>query len=230
MASEPTNASPSAWPSASGEPRRAATIRSPWPSKRNRSAKAPSSRSTTAIAASSGARPAAISRAVSAATTSVSVSLSNSWPSASARSARQFSTMPLWTTATGPDAVGVGVDDARRAVGRPAGVADPGAAGQGVGHQEVGQLDELAHGSAAGEPALVHGGDPGAVVAAVFEAPERVDQDRRGLVPAEVAHDAAHLRSPWRARAAAASARARGRGWCAGARAPRRARPPARRG
>ena len=103
-ASEPRNISPSPWPMASGLPRRAAIIRSASPSNRKARAKAPCNRPSVARAASTGPRPWLMCQAVSRATVSVSVCDSGCIPRAitSSRSARKFSMMPLWTTATGP--------------------------------------------------------------------------------------------------------------------------------
>ena len=88
--------------------------------------------------------------------------------------------------------VGVGVALGRLAVGRPAGVADARLAADRVADEEVGEGDELADRAAALEPALVEGGDAGAVVAAVLEPLQRLEDQRRDLVAAEDGDDAAH--------------------------------------
>ena len=88
--------------------------------------------------------------------------------------------------------VGVGVALGRLAVGRPAGVADAGVAADRVADEEVGEGDELADRAPALEPPLVEGGDAGAVVAAVLEALQRLEDQRRDLVAAEDGDDAAH--------------------------------------
>jgi hypothetical protein len=88
--------------------------------------------------------------------------------------------------------VRVGIGDGGRTMGGPAGVADAGLAGQRLMHQQVGQVHQLAHGAAAVEPAVVDGGDPGAVVAAVFQPLQRLDQQGGRLVVAQNADDAAH--------------------------------------
>ena len=100
--------------------------------------------------------------------------------------------MPLCTTATAAGLVRVGVAHRGRAVGRPAGVADAGVAADRVLHQQVGERDELADGAAAREVAVLQRGDAGAVVAAVLEPLQRLDEQRRDLVPAEDGDDAAH--------------------------------------
>ena len=88
--------------------------------------------------------------------------------------------------------VRVGVALGGLAVRRPAGVADAGLAADRVADEEVGEGDELAHGAAAAEPAVMDGGDAGAVVAAVFQPLQRLEDERRHLVAAEDRDDAAH--------------------------------------
>jgi hypothetical protein len=133
----------------------------------------------------------------------------------------------------GAGAVGMGVAVGRRAVGGPAGVADAAVAADRVADEEVGERDQLAGGAAAVEMALVHGGDAGAVVAAVFEALQRLEDQRRDLVAAEDADDAAHLSELPFARpsppSAARAASARGPASPPAGRGRRRARPRARR-
>jgi len=55
------------------------------------------------------------------------------------------------------------------AVGGPAGVADTGLAGQGIMHQQIGQIDQFANRTAAVQFAIMDGGDTGAVIAAIFQ-------------------------------------------------------------
>ena len=62
--------------------------------------------------------------------------------------------MPLCTTATGSGAVRMGVGKIGRAVGGPAGVADPGLACQRLVHQKVREVDELADRAAPVEPSV----------------------------------------------------------------------------
>ena len=77
-------------------------------------------------------------------------------------------------------------------MGRPAGVADAGVAAERVADEEVGEGDELADGAPAVEAAVVQRGDAGAVVAAVLEPLQRLEDQRRDLVAAEDGDDAAH--------------------------------------
>ena len=65
------------------------------------------------------------------------------------------------------------------AVGGPAGVADADRAFERLGGQPALQIDELALGAAAAEPAVVDGGDAGGIVAAIFEPLQRIDDQRR---------------------------------------------------
>ena len=90
--------------------------------------------------------------------------------------------------------VGVGVADGGAAVGRPAGVADAGVAADRVLDQEVGEGDELAYGAAAREVAVLQRGDAGAVVAAVLQPLQRLEDERGHLVVAQDRDDAAHQR------------------------------------
>ena len=88
--------------------------------------------------------------------------------------------------------VRMGVVLGRRAMGRPAGVADAGHAGERLGLERALEIGELALGAAAVDPAPDQGRDAGAVVAAVLEPPERIEQQRRGRLAAEDTDDAAH--------------------------------------
>jgi hypothetical protein len=81
-ASEPTNISPSPYPTASGLPFRAATSRSSRPSNTIANANAPLSSRTAASTASRGPSPRAICRLTRCGTTSVSVCVSNRLPRA----------------------------------------------------------------------------------------------------------------------------------------------------
>src|SRR5690606_2373598 len=81
---------------------------------------------------------------------------------------------------------------ARSAMGRPAGVADAAPAADRLAHEQVRERDELAHPAPAGEPCVVDGGDPGAVIAAILEPLETLEDQRRRLVIAEDSHDATH--------------------------------------
>ena len=93
------------------------------------------------------------------------------------------------------DAVGrvrMGVALGRRAMRRPAGVADAGGAGQGLAIQRRGEVAELALGAASLDAAIEQGGDAGAVIATIFEAAERAQQQRRRLGQPDHAHDATH--------------------------------------
>ena len=97
--------------------------------------------------------------------------------------------------------MGVGVVHRGRAVGGPAGVPDTGLPGQRVVHQQIAEIDQLAHGAAAVQPAVIHRGDAGAVIAAIFQPLERLHQDRGGFVLAQYADNAAHQFCPFCLRA-----------------------------
>ena len=91
-------------------------------------------------------------------------------------------------------AVRVGVALRRRAVGGPARVADAGEAGERVVLKRFGQVDQLAAGAPALDVAVDERGDAGAVIAAVFEAAQRVQQPRGCVCLTDNADYAAHAR------------------------------------
>ena len=105
-----------------------------------------------------------------------------------------------------PGLVRVRVALARRAVRRPAGMADAGMAADRILHEQVGERDQLAHRPPAAEAPLVHGRDAGAVVAAILEPLQRLEDQRRDLVAAEDRDDPAHQEAAF---PAALSARSR---------------------
>ncbi len=81
---------------------------------------------------------------------------------------------------------------ARLAVRGPARVSDPDIAGQRLLGEPRLQRLELALSSAARELAVVERGDTGGVIAAVFEALERIDQVGRDRFAPENSNDTAH--------------------------------------
>ena len=88
----------------------------------------------------------------------------------------------------------MGVALGRRAMRRPAGVADADVAVERL-HAELGrEIAELALGPAARDGAVLERRDAGAVIAAIFEPPQRIDQARRNRLDADDADDAAHGR------------------------------------
>src|SRR5262249_31149798 len=88
--------------------------------------------------------------------------------------------------------VGVGVDLGRASVGRPPRVRDPDVAGErALGDRRLEGRD-LADRLAQLDPAAVERGDSRGVVAAVFEAPERRDEDGQGHATTGVTDDPAH--------------------------------------
>ena len=88
--------------------------------------------------------------------------------------------------------MGVRIGLVRHAVGCPAGVADAGDAAQGLLLQALGQVDELARGPPAFHAPRHQGGDPGAVVAAILQASQRIQQQRRRGAASDHADDATH--------------------------------------
>jgi hypothetical protein len=77
-------------------------------------------------------------------------------------------------------------------VGRPARVGDPDRPGERVGGELAGEVFELALRSAAFEPAIDDRADARAIVAAIFEPLQPVEQSSRYLLPADNADDSAH--------------------------------------
>ena len=96
--------------------------------------------------------------------------------------------------AAGAVAMRMGVLFSGAAVGGPAGVADAEGAVEGMFAQDFFQVVQLAGGAAHLEKSAVGAadGDAGRVVAAVFEAPQPLDDDGNDLLSADVADDSAH--------------------------------------
>ena len=83
----------------------------------------------------------------------------------------------------------------RGAVRGPARVGDAGAALHVVGVDAGGQLGHARGAARAAQPAVLVDRDAARVVAAVFEPPQALDQDRNDVAGADRADDAAHGRS-----------------------------------
>ena len=80
----------------------------------------------------------------------------------------------------------------RPAMRRPAGMADANRARERLAREFLFQIAELALGAPARQHALLQGGDAGGIVAAVFEALERIDQERRDRLVADNSDNTAH--------------------------------------
>ena len=78
------------------------------------------------------------------------------------------------------------------AVGGPAGVGDADAGGQGIKHKFAGQVGQFARRAPPVHHAVVDGGNPGAVVAAILKPPEAIDKSIRHRLTRNNADDAAH--------------------------------------
>jgi hypothetical protein len=91
--------------------------------------------------------------------------------------------------------VGMGIALGGRAMGRPAGMADARRAGEGPALEHGGEIAELALGAAAIDAGAVERGDAGAVIAAIFEAAERFEDERSRRACAQDADDTAHRNS-----------------------------------
>ena len=82
----------------------------------------------------------------------------------------------------------------RLAVGRPAGVADADQALQRLAVQPALEIAELALGAATRQHAMLERGDAGGIIAAVFEALERIDELPRHRFMAENSNNSAQGR------------------------------------
>ena len=87
----------------------------------------------------------------------------------------------------------MGVALGRRAVGRPARMADAGAAGKRLRGEPFLEVAELALGPAAGQMAVLERRDAGRIVAAIFEPLQRIDEQRRHRPRPENPDNAAHV-------------------------------------
>ena len=90
----------------------------------------------------------------------------------------------------------MGIALGRRAVGRPAGMADAGAAREGLPGELGLEVAQLAFGAAPRQVSVFQRRDAGRVVAAIFEPLQRIDQKRRHRLPTEDADDPAHALPP----------------------------------
>ncbi len=90
--------------------------------------------------------------------------------------------------------VGMRITVVRRTMGRPAGVADTKTAGRGTISQVLGKIIDAAGPFAQVEMVPGHGGDAGAVVAAIFEPAKAFNQDWFRFPMPQITHDATHSR------------------------------------
>ena len=90
--------------------------------------------------------------------------------------------------------VRMGIALGRRAVGRPAGVADAGVAGERLLGELGLQVAQLALGAPARQVAVFQRRHAGQVIAAIFQPLQRIDQKRRHRFLTEDANDPAHVR------------------------------------
>ena len=146
--------------------------------------------------ASTGDLPFFISSVTRWATTSVSVSVANFAPLACQLLA-QLAEILDDAVVHDRDAVGgvrMGVALGRLAVGRPAGVADADRARRAArSRSRASRLRSLPSARRRVELAVLQRGDAGGIVAAIFEALERIDQLARDRLAAENSDDSAHV-------------------------------------
>src|SRR5829696_5034494 len=93
-----------------------------------------------------------------------------------------------------PDDVRVCIVDGRSAVGCPARVRDADGAAERFSAQLTRQIVELTLGAAAGEVAVLDGADAGAVITAIFEALQAIEQALGHFSFADDSNDSAHAR------------------------------------
>jgi hypothetical protein len=194
IASEPIYIAPSPNPTASGEPLRAPISKFSSPANRKASAKAPRSRGSDAFTASIGERPRLSSSLTRCAMTSVSVSVANLTP-LRFQLAPQFG--EILDDAVVHDGEPIGrmrmrVVLGRPAMRRPAGVADADRSRQRLAREPLFQILQFAFGAAPRQHAVLERGDARGVIAAVFEALERIDEQWRDRLVADDPDDAAH--------------------------------------
>ncbi len=90
------------------------------------------------------------------------------------------------------DDVRMGIVDGRRAMGGPAGVGDADRSAERLARQLAGQVFELSFGPPPSQLAMVDGADAGAIVAAIFEALEAIEQPLRDQRFPDNRNDPAH--------------------------------------
>src|SRR5215472_12672206 len=90
----------------------------------------------------------------------------------------------------GGDRMGVGLG--RQAVGRPAGMPNADHPLHGFAVEPPGEVDELAFGASALDPAVDQGGDAGRIIAAVFETAQPLQQPRCNRILGDDADNPAH--------------------------------------
>ena len=96
-----------------------------------------------------------------------------------------------------PGDVRMGVADGRRTVRRPARMGDADVATEGIGLQLGCEIIQLALGAAAVELAAVDGADAGAVIAAIFEALQPIEQPLRDGGFSDNSDNSAHWMMAW---------------------------------
>ena len=193
--SDATKNSPSPRPTTIGGPLRTVTIFSGSSAEISTSANRPRISSSARRTAFS--RPSSfISRSTRCATISVSVSVTNLWPCA-LQLLLQIEVVLDDAVVDDDDlagavAVRMGVLLGRPAVRRPARVADAVVAGDRIERDDVLEVRQLAGAAAQVDRAVAHHRHARRVVAAIFEPPQPLDQDRDDVLGSDVSDDPAH--------------------------------------
>ena len=92
--------------------------------------------------------------------------------------------------------VRVGVVDRWRTMGGPASVANPGFARQRVMDQQVTQVDQLAYRPATPQRPVIHSGNAGAIISAIFQPFQRFNQNRGDLMLPQNTYNSTHKLRP----------------------------------
>ena len=188
IASEPRYIAPSPKPIASGEPLRAPISKSSSPANRKASAKAPRSRGSAAATASTGEQP-VLDLVGDEMRDDFAVGLGRELGALGFQLAAQLAEVLDDAVVHDGEPVGrvrMRVVLGRPAVRRPAGVADADRAVERLARELCFQILELAFGAPARQHAVLERRHAGGIVAAVLEALERFDQQRRDRLAADV--------------------------------------------
>ena len=184
----------SPWPMASGEPRRAPIRRPAWPAKMMASAKAPSSCASVAAVACLRVE-AAFHVGIDQVGDHLGIGVGDELAPLRLQLGPELAVVLDDAVVDHGDAAGgvrVGVGFAGLAMRGPAGVPDANCAADGAPGDQAFELDELALGAAKLDQAVGERRETGRIVAAVFEAPQPVEDVRRRLIRARDADDSAH--------------------------------------
>ena len=194
----------SPWPMASGEPRRAPIRRPAWPAKMIASANAPSSCASVAAVGLFRVE-AALHMGIDQVGDHLGIGVGDELAPLRLQLGPELAVVlddAVVDHRHPAGGMGVGVGLAGLAMRGPAGVADARSAADGAPGDQLFELDELALGPAKLDQAVGERRETSRIVAAVFEAPQPVEDVRRRLIRARDTDDSAHSSGTPLARAA----------------------------